>query len=351
MDKAHYDAQGPGLVTWSDVGHLGPEADRMYGHRCAVRARAQAADLAPTVEPSDMPRGMDLRDREALAGFLAGGADFNVSMNAIALEMHQPEAYWRRARADMDPIINKAVSHAMSQDPKHPLVGRMMAVNTFLGRGEDGFVEKGNPQAFNQFAGMLMEPGILEEDGGVLDEKDRRTVAAHAVMHARIHNRDSRTLEAMRSVLPPEAGAVIDDSLDRGRASLVMGAARASQEMDTETFASHARGEQKLMLQAVGLGAQDYTDKGGLAARLAPVRGLAETAQAVEGADSSHNGIKAANRAVMGMHPFGGTAPHEALGLEIARTRIEERENQVSGLMNTIMTRSARPHQSGSERD
>jgi len=341
MDRMHYTKHGVEPVEWDGEGLRPGVPAHRYAQRCAVAAGAIAEEVAPDVGRSDMPQFIHPSDRRVLAQELAGGAGPQVSKMALALEMHEPEAYWRRAHSDLRPVVEKVVAREMQTGDKNGVAQKAMRADDFFGQrmdaGDAPLSERGDPRAFHIMAGLITTPGILTVDGGVVDEHERRALAAHALVHARVYNRDARTLSAMRESLPPEAQPVVADALATESPSAVMGVARRMQRLDREEFVEQARAAQSGVLHMVAADVQAYMQSS--AAHTAPVQGFGRTVRAVEqagalgaqavGAMDAHG---EANRALMGHFPMAREAQYYMLGMEIARTRVQEREMSTAAL-------------------
>lgn len=347
MDKTQqvrYHRDGPDMVEWDGRDRGIGGAVRAYYMRCSLVAAAMAPVVAPQVGLSDMPQHLMARERRDAVAVLVGNGDDpdsqaqsrRVSRHALALELHEPAAYWRRAEMDLAPIVQKVAAHAMARGDgatarQIHATGAFLEAATAQENGATGVLrtERGSAEAWQAVGALVTAPGALAAEGGPLNAAERGVVAAHAVMHARVHNRDARALERTLPSLSPEAQVVAQACLQQGQASIAMGAARRLSGLEGAAFAAQAAQDQDLHLRGIALHMRAVGHEkvvglvGGAGVEGAAL--LVDQAQKSVGTDSFMAAHGAANRALMAHAPYGEKAQFEALGADIARGQVETR--------------------------
>lgn len=327
MDKGAYITNGVPEVPMPE-GQRTVEGMRAYRKTCDARAEVLVDKVAPRITALDFAEIVPIEETRGMAMVLAGDSERDVSRKALSLEMHQPQAYWERARQECGNIVHKHAVFAQSNGDPHGYFETALSLQDSL---DDKVMEanspKGGVQAMNLFASVLVHPGVH------YDEKDRKTLAAHALVHARIANRDAVALKEARKDLPEAGQMFVDMAVKHGLQSEVMGAVRSLSQHDKGAFvqaSSAIRDDAWNTIQASAREAQGASPSGMDVFTNAALKGTEKAVQTAAATPAGDQTIFVKNReavhAMMG-HSLVADGPYFGLlAVDLASRRVEARE-------------------------
>lgn len=325
MDKASYTFEG---ITPLPVpqGPRDAQAVRAYRRSCDTRAAALVDDVAPTITAVGFAEVVPMTETRGMAMVLGGDKPREVSRHALALELHEPQEYWDRARVECGAVMERHARFARSNGDPHGYAKAAERTQQALdAKVAEGDSPLGGVRAMNMFAAMLVHPGAR------YDEKDHKVLAAHALVHARITNRDSLALKAAREDLPEESRWSVDKAIQFNMQSEVMGAVRDLASRDKQGFLEATSVIRDTAWEDIQASAKPT------AMTQAVLKGTETVVKDAASTDASDAGIFVKNRtAIRAMMANSAVADGPFLGLlavDIASRKVETREASIAQVM------------------